>query len=67
MGQLSSEGRLHTTTEFDRWWEAYGQAIALSTMLDLAAAKHLAWEAWRKGREQMNEATTSQRLQPGRR
>ena len=27
----------------------------------------IAWEAWRKGREQLSEATASQRLQPARR
>ena len=64
MTQLSSPERLHTTKEFDRWWETQGRAKALQINLDLAAAKLLAWEAWRKGREHMSEATASQRLQP---
>ena len=67
MSQLSSEERLYTTKEFDRWWETQGRAQALQTMLGLAPAKLLAWEAWRKGREQMSEATASQRLQLARR
>jgi hypothetical protein len=62
MTQLSSPERLYTTKEFERWWETQGRANALQTMLDPAAAKLLAWEAWRKGREQMSEATASQRL-----
>ena len=37
---------------------------ALQTNLDPAAAKLLTWEAWRKGREHLSEATASQRLQP---
>ena len=64
MTQLSSPERLFTTKEFERWWETQGRATALQTLLDPAAAKLLAWEAWRKGREQMSEATASQRLQP---
>jgi hypothetical protein len=63
MTQLSSPERLFTTKEFERWWETQGRATALQTLLDPAAAKLLAWEAWRKGREQMSEATASQRLQ----
>jgi hypothetical protein len=63
MSQLASQERLYTTKEFDRWWEAQGRAIALQTMLDPASAKLLAWEAWRQGREQLSEATASQRLQ----
>ena len=35
--------------------------------LDAGPAKRLAWEAWRKGREQMSEATAHLRLQPSRR
>jgi hypothetical protein len=67
MMQLSSPERLYTTKEFEYWWESQGRADALQTPLDTAAAKLLAWEAWRKGREQMSEATASQRLQPVRR
>jgi hypothetical protein len=67
MTQTTSQGRLHTTIEFDRWWEAQGRTTALQHTLDPAAAKLLAWEAWRKGREQMSEATSSHRLQPARR
>ena len=59
--------RLYTTSEFDRWWEAQGRTTALQNMLDPDSAKLLAWEAWRKGREQLSEATAPLRLQPGRR
>jgi hypothetical protein len=67
MTQLSSPERSYKTKEFEHWWESQGQAKALQTMPDTAAAKLLAWEAWRKGREQMSEATSSQRLQLARR
>ena len=67
MTQLSSPERLFTTKEFERWWETQGRATALQTLLDPAAAKLLAWEAWRKGREQLSEATAHHRLQPARR
>ena len=67
MTQNPSQERLHTTVEFDRWWEARGQTTALQNMLDSASAKLLAWEAWRKGREQLSEATAHHRLQPARR
>ena len=67
MTQTSTQERLYTTVEFDRWWEAQGRTTALQHMLDPASAKLLAWEAWRKGREQLSEATASQRLQPTRR
>jgi len=67
MTQTSTQERLYTTVEFDRWWEAQGWTTALQTMLDPAAAKLLAWEAWRKGREHLSEATASHRLQPARR
>jgi len=67
MSELSSPERLYTTKEFDRWWETQGRATALQTMLDADSAKPLAWEAWRKGREQLSEAMTSQRLQLARR
>ncbi len=67
MRQFSSQDRLHTTVEFDRWWEAQGQTIALQTLLEPAAAKFLAWEAWRKGREHLSEAMASRNLQPSRR
>jgi hypothetical protein len=67
MTQLSSPERLSKTKEFEYWWESQGRANALETSLDPAAAKLLAWEAWRKGREQMSEATASQRLQLARR
>jgi hypothetical protein len=63
MTQLSSQERVYTTKEFERWWETQGRTNALQTNLDPAAAKLLAWEAWRKGREQMSEATASQCLQ----
>jgi hypothetical protein len=64
MTPLSSQERVHTTKEFERWWDTQGRAKALQTNLDLAATKLLAWEAWRKGREHLSEATASQRLQP---
>lgn len=64
---LSSPERLHTTKEFDRWWENQGRVIAFQTMLDPTSARLLAWEAWRKGREQMIEASAFQRLQPAQR
>ena len=67
MTQNTSQGRLYTTGEFDRWWDAQGRPTALQSMLDADSAKHLAWEAWRKGREQLSEATTSHRLQLARR
>jgi hypothetical protein len=67
MSQSATQGRLYTTREFDHWWDAQGLALAHQTALDLASARLLAWEAWRKGREQLNEATASQRLQPARR
>ena len=67
MTQTSTQDRLYTTVEFDRWWEAQGRTTALQHMLDPASAKLLAWEAWRKGREQLSEATASQRLQLARR
>ncbi len=67
MNTFSSPERLYTTKEFDFWWENRGQVISAQTMLDPRSAKFLAWEAWRKGREQLNEAYASQRLQPVRR
>ena len=63
MTQSTSQGRLYTTVEFDRWWEARGRNTALQDMLDGDSAKRLAWDAWRTGREQMSEATPSPRLQ----
>jgi len=63
MTQLSSPERLYKTKEFEQWWASQGRATALQAMLDPAAAKLLAWEAWRKGREHLSEATASQRLQ----
>ena len=63
MTQVSSPERLFKTKEFEHWWESQGRANAIQTTFDPNAAKFLAWEAWRKGREQMNEATASQRLQ----
>ena len=62
----ANQERLYTTGEFDRWWEARGQVVALRDALDPVSAKHLAWEAWRTGREQLSEATNSHRLQPAR-
>ena len=67
MNQSSTQERLYTTVEFDRWWEVQGRTTALQNVLDPAAAKLLAWEAWRKGREHLSEATASHRLQPARR
>jgi len=67
MALLSRPERLYTTKEFDHWWENQGRATALQTVLDPDSARFLAWEAWRKGREQMTEAAASQRLQPDRR
>jgi hypothetical protein len=67
MTQSTSRERLYTTSEFERWWEAQGRTTALQNMLDTASAKLLAWEAWRKGREQLSEATASHRLQLARR
>ena len=67
MTQGTSQERLYTTGEFDRWWEVQGRTTALQDALDPASAKRLAWEAWRKGREQLSEATASTRLQPARR
>ncbi len=67
MTQSPSQERLYTTSEFDRWWEAQGRAAALHHGLDTASARLLAWEAWRKGREQLSEATASHRLQLDRR
>jgi hypothetical protein len=67
MTQTSTQERLYTTVEFDRWWAAQGRTTALQNMLDPAAAKLLAWEAWRKGREHLSEATAHHRLQPARR
>ena len=67
MTQTSTQERLYTTVEFDRWWEAQGRTTTLQNLLDPAAAKSLAWEAWRKGREHLSEATASHRLQPARR
>ena len=66
---MQSSGRewLFTTNDFDRWWEAHGRVNAVIKGLDPDAARPLAWEAWRKGREQLSEATTFQRLQPARR
>ena len=67
MTQNTSQNRVYTTNEFDRWWEAQGQAIVFQDLLDADAARHLAWEAWRKGREQLSEATASPRPQLARR
>jgi hypothetical protein len=58
----STPERLHTTKEFEHWWENQGRSL-----LDHDSAKSLGWEAWRKGREQLSEASASQRLQPARR
>jgi hypothetical protein len=61
--QLSSQGRLFTTKEFDRWWEAEGHADAIRANLDPDCAKPFAWEVWRTGREQLREDAAFQRLQ----
>lgn len=53
-----------TTTEFERWWDAQGRAVASGSGLEPSAARVLGWTAWRAGREQMNEATAHLRLQP---
>lgn len=67
MVQQTNLERLYTTVEFDHWWEAQGRTTTLQNMLDPAAAKWLAWEAWRKGREHLSEATAHHRLQMVRR
>ncbi len=67
MTKTTSQERVYTTIEFDRWWGAQGQATALQHMLDPESAKILAWGAWRKGREHLSEATASHRLQLARR
>ena len=67
MTELSGPERLFTTREFDLWWETQGRANALQAVLDPASDKPLAWEAWRRGREQLSEATAALRLQPARR
>ena len=64
MTQGTSQRRVYTTVEFDRWWDSQGRSTAFQHMLDADSAKPLAWETWRKGREQLSEATASQRLQP---
>ena len=61
------QDRLYTTKEFDRWWEAQSLTTAIQNTLDPDCIKPLAWEAWRKGREHLSEATASHRLQPSRR
>lgn len=66
MKQVAGRPLQFTTAEFDRWWEADGRAKAVAAV-DPDALRALAWDAWRKGREQMAEATTFQRLQPARR
>jgi hypothetical protein len=67
MTQNTSRNRVFTTVEFDRWWESQGRPSAIQDMLDADSAKSLAWEAWRKGREHLSEATAHHRLQPARR
>lgn len=67
MTQSSGRDWLFTTSEFDRWWENHGRVRAVASGLDPDVAKQLVWEAWRKGREQLSEATAFQRLQPPRR
>jgi len=67
MTQSSGREWLYTTSEFERWWEDHGRVKAVATGLDPDAAKPLVWEAWRKGREHLSEATAFQRLQPARR
>jgi hypothetical protein len=66
MTQVSSPGHLFTTPEFDRWWEAQGRGKGLRIGSDLDAARSLAWDAWRAGRERLSEATSYHRLQPAR-
>jgi hypothetical protein len=67
MTEAPGRERLFTTKEFDRWWDARGRPEALQAALDPVAAKAVAWDAWRAGREQFSEATASERLQPARR
>ena len=67
MTLVSSPERVFTTKEFEHWWESQGKAIAHQTQFDPTAAKFLAWEAWRKGREHMSHATASHRLHLARR
>lgn len=67
MTPTSTPERLHTTKEFELWWENQGRVTAFQSSLDQNSAKWLAWEAWRNGREQLSEASASQRLQPARR
>ena len=66
MKPTSTPQRLHTTKEFEFWWENQGRVTASQTLLDHDSAKWLAWEAWRKGREHLSEVTASQRLQVAR-
>ena len=67
MTHVPSRDWVYTTREFDRWWEAQGRGKGLQTGSDLDAARSLAWDAWRAGRERMSEATAADRLQPARR
>ena len=67
MTQSIGEGRLHTTPEFDRWWETRCRDTDFLATIDPASARRVAWEAWRKGRELLSEATAHLRLQPSRR
>jgi hypothetical protein len=66
MSEVASPRQFFTSREFDRWWDAHGQSLAVQLTLDPATARSLAWEAWRKGREHLNETMASQRLQPAR-
>jgi hypothetical protein len=67
MTQATGEARLHTTPEFDRWWESRCRDADFLSTLDPASARRVAWEAWKKGREQLSEAMAHLRLQPSRR
>jgi hypothetical protein len=67
MTHAPSQRQVFTTVEFDRWWEGRGLVNAVAAGLEPSEAKALSWDAWRAGREQMNEATSHLRLQPVRR
>jgi hypothetical protein len=67
MTNAPTQKSVFTTVEFDRWWDAQGCGLTAAMALEPTAARALSWHAWRAGREQMNEATAHQRLQPSRR
>jgi hypothetical protein len=67
MTQTYEQRPVYTTTEFDRWWTTQGQNVADTNGVEPSTARALTWLAWRAGREQLNESTAYQRLQPIRR